>query len=513
MKPQITALAAWLIFSGILPGKSQAPAFNFQSVLFGPAPSLDLYLESVDAANGTVTINGGDWRQPLNPFSWDWGDGSTNSEFFAQTHSYVNHATNYVVTVTAWYDDGTSGTAQIAVWFVPPAIQPVTLPPDVPVTVPISPQTLESRQPGYGFPEPLTNFNSANFGLIPRATVEYVLTAGAAMQSDFANGDFFRTNGLFPEVVLCDTTGGFYSLWYATPAALAAGNADAFASGVPWTSALHEMGHNFTLNSPAGFYFGGKIDGSANAIISESLAQIFQHATAYELINHSAELGLGSDVVAAIRHDALGSMSWVRSSYDEYVAQGNSFHSWNDPATPDDETFDTFMTVAYKFFAHAETDGRGYRVPLKRLMQALQLFNSDWLESYDPDENTPAAESFRATLWVAALSHAYQSDLRAEFTVLGFPIDDGIYEELSAQMSALPDIAHAPHQLRILRSGAPALSVTGPVPRFYRVERATRLSAPDWTHVADAFVTSTNSFWTDTSATHQAGFYRTVMLQ
>ena len=42
---------------------------------------------------------------------------------------------------------------------------------------------------------------------------------------------------------------------------------------------MHEMGHNATLNSPADYYFGGKTDGPANAILSETIAQIFQHAT------------------------------------------------------------------------------------------------------------------------------------------------------------------------------------------------------------------------------------------
>jgi hypothetical protein len=40
------------------------------------------------------------------------------------------------------------------------------------------------------------------------------------------------------------------------------------------------MGHNLSLNSPASFYFGGKTDAHANAIISEALAQIFQDVTA-----------------------------------------------------------------------------------------------------------------------------------------------------------------------------------------------------------------------------------------
>ncbi|MBC8424286.1 hypothetical protein H8E07_09205 [bacterium] len=43
------------------------------------------------------------------------------------------------------------------------------------------------------------------------------------------------------------------------------------------------MGHNATLNFPAVHDYGGKIDGYVNAIYSETMAQIFQYATAYEL--------------------------------------------------------------------------------------------------------------------------------------------------------------------------------------------------------------------------------------
>ena len=62
-----------------------------------------------------------------------------------------------------------------------------------------------------------------------------------------------------------------------------------FQGTIEWSSFMHEMGHNFTLNSPADYYYGGKIDGNANAIFSESLAQIFQHATAFEIINNYSD--------------------------------------------------------------------------------------------------------------------------------------------------------------------------------------------------------------------------------
>src|SRR5262249_12991283 len=150
-----------------------------------------------------------------------------------------------------------------------------------------------------------------------------------------------------------DSSGGMYSIWFSSPVAFGAGT-NAFAGSLSWSSYSHEMGHNFTLNSPSNYYLGGKIDGSANAIVSEALAQIFQHSAAYELINHGAELGLSPELVADIRFSAMASMALVRSSYCDYTNSGSEFHSWNNPSTPQDETFDTFMTIAYKFFQHAE---------------------------------------------------------------------------------------------------------------------------------------------------------------
>src|SRR5439155_4839276 len=109
-----------------------------------------------------------------------------------------------------------------------------------------------------------------------------------------------------------------------------------------------------TLNSPAAFAYGGKIDGPANAIFSETMAQTFQHATAYELLNQAESYGIGADLAAQIQASAMSTMQVVRARYEHYVAQGRRFVSWNDPSTPDDETMDTFMTIAFQFFAQAE---------------------------------------------------------------------------------------------------------------------------------------------------------------
>ena len=107
-----------------------------------------------------------------------------------------------------------------------------------------------------------------------------------------------------------------------------------------------------------------------------------------------------------------------------------NFRSWNDPGTPEDETVDTFATLAYKFCAHAEMGGSGYREPLKRMTQLLGLFDEDLELRYDRHNNTAQADSFRATLMVTALSYGFDSDLRNEFIELNFPICFETYDEL-----------------------------------------------------------------------------------
>jgi len=203
---------------------------------------------------------------------------------------------------------------------------------------------------------------------------------------------------------------------------------------------MHEIGHNFTLNSPADFYYGGKIDGNANAIFSESMAQIFQHAAAYEIINHADAYGFSADLVAEIQASAIASMNLVRNTYDDYVRTGAKFESWNDPDNPEDETFGAFMTIAFKFFEHAETDGWEYRVPLKRMMRLLQVLDQDMVDHYDRMHDTPAAERFRSTLMVTALSYGFDRDLRAEFGALNFPIDDATYDSLIAAVRLPGDL-------------------------------------------------------------------------
>jgi hypothetical protein len=298
--------------------------------------------------------------------------------------------------------------------------------------------TLTSRQDGYGIPDNVSYFESTDFKFFQKSMIEYILTVAASMQMDFVNSNVYLIDVGFKQYVLKDPSfGGMYSLWYTSPVVFVAGNTT-FTQSIPWTSFFHEMGHNFTLNTPKDYYYGGKIDGNANAIYSETMAQIFQHATVYEIINNKENYGIGEDIAADIKLSATTSIQLVRTSYENYISQGKKFTSWNDPNPSDDDTFNVFMTIAYKFFEHAENSNAGYRVPLKKMVSFLQEFNENYRAKYDQHNNTDSANSFRATFMVAALSYAFNADLRNEFRALNFPVDDEIYKELTPYLLAPP---------------------------------------------------------------------------
>ena len=343
--------------------------------------------------------------------------------------------------VTGRFTDGTTNWTEVLVRFAPPVIAPVSLPAQLGVTAPTNDLALVSRMPGYGFSPSLTHFDDSFFSTnLPRAVVEYVLSVAATVQNDLANSNVFLVDGGFGQRVLRDpTAGGMYSIWYSSPVAF--GSADYGFQGTPgYSSFFHEMGHNVTLNFPAGYYYGGKIDGNANAIYSETLAQIFQHTTAYEILNQASAYGLPADLVFDIHQSARSAIGVVRRAYEEYLSSGTNFYSWNNPATDPDETFDTFMTLAYKFCAQAETAGQGYRLPAQRLMRLLAVFDPELRQQYDQQHDTPAADQFRATLLVTALSYAFQSDLRSEFRALRFPISDATYDQLMGLVDPTPRV-------------------------------------------------------------------------
>ena len=414
--------------------------FSYSECLFGRAKTLRVAASRLDPLTSSVEFDGVDTAGPSQPFEWDFGDGTTDTGWFPQQHFYEDSRRNYVVKVTAHYPDGESDAVQVAVRLgqLSLAADRPSLPRHVRVVVPQEKPPLQAVRAPYAVSPTLAGFDDSFFEACTRETVEYVLTQAAAIQLDLANNDVCGGDGRFEQALLRDAGfAGMYSIWYTDPVCFGVGDYG-FKGEIKWSSFFHEMGHNVTLNSPAKFHWGFRQDGPANAVYSETMAQIFQHATAHELVNHAEKYGISEELALDIAESATDSMAVVRRSYESYRKNGSVFCSWNDAETEPDDAFDTFMTIAFKFFEHAERDGTGYREPVKRLMTFLQQFNPEWEKSFSARKNSPQAEQFRATLAAAALSRAFENDLREEFRDLLFPIDDETFERLMAPVAAKP---------------------------------------------------------------------------
>jgi len=405
--------------------------FNYKKYLFDKPSTLSLIMESKDINSGYVKMNGTDLGTISAAFTWDWGDGTHENGWFPKEHTYSNVSRNYILKVIANYSGGLKDTAEKLIRFIVPSISPITLSDTFAVHIPDNVTILNNLGTRlYPPPTTLTFFSDNFFRLIPRATLEYILTASAGIQRDFCNDRLHFISGKFEQYMFRDSPfNGAYSLWFTNPVAFGVGDV-LMDMDLDFSSLFHELGNNTTLNTPADFYYGGKVDGNANEIYSKSLGQIFQHSTGYEIVNNYENYGLSEDLMIEIRQELIRTLKLVRSKYDQYLGSGKPFASWDDPSTSADETFLTFMTIAYKFCEHAENLGQGYRLPTKRMMNLLQGFCQDWADRYDRLHNTAKADTFRSTLMVTALSYAFSSDLRQEFRNLNFPVDDQIYAEL-----------------------------------------------------------------------------------
>jgi len=431
---------AWLLLMALcmVPATAARGDANFSRYLFGDPMTLSIWVQEVDQETGYVVVNGVDMSGPSVPFVWNWGDGSTSAGWFPGTHTYADTSRNYVCTVRADYAPGDSDSVQVVIRFAVPDVTPITLPDETRVSIPDTLVPLTSRMPGYGIPE-FEPFGDEVFATMPRWTVEYALSVGAGIQNEMVNGDVFLVDGAFRQYIFRDADfPGMYSLWFTSPVSFGAGDY-AFGQTIQWSSFLHEMGHNATLNMPAGYYYGGKIDGCANAIYSETMAQIFQYATAYEMMNNGAAYGLPDDLLLDIWTSSISAISGLRNAYDQYVDDGMNFCSWNDPGTPEDDTMYTFATLAYVFCAHAETARAGYYEPLRRMTELLSVFDEDLRVRYDQHNNNAAADTFRSTLMITAISYGFDSDLRSDFEALNFPISDATYDELMNMVTGVAE--------------------------------------------------------------------------
>ena len=264
---------------------------------------------------------------------------------------------------------------------------------------------------------------------LPRELIEYVLDIGHSLQMDFCNRDVDARGGLEQVVLSQPGFGGACSLWFTKPVCTAA-NPTYLSDPSGISSLFHEMGHNITLNSPARYRFGGKTDGPMSTIVSETLAQIMQHATAYELLNRPGQYGLPVDATEAIRRSAQDAFGVTSRAYREYLAKGCPYSTVQTGRSGEpDRTFGTFMAVAYEFVRMAD-EQHDFRKPLQRMMALLQTFNERDHRRFQAHDS----EAFRGTLMVAAISYGFNADVRPAFGRLRFPVDDGIYRELIGRM-------------------------------------------------------------------------------
>ncbi|MBM3496625.1 MAG: hypothetical protein FJX72_20240 [Armatimonadetes bacterium] len=290
-----------------------------------------------------------------------------------------------------------------------------------------APVALGTTMPGYRPPSDLRGFADADLA-VPRDALEYALDVGHAIQMDLCNGDVDRAGGLDQVVLNQPTFGGAFSLWFTRPVAMGAN--PAYLGSLSGLSSLyHEMGHNLTLNSPARYRFGGKTDGPMSTVVSETPAQVMQHATAWLILNHPERYGLGEGLTGGLERSAKGSFAVTARAYRDYVAQGCPFATRQEPGSKQDRTFGTFMALAYVFVEGAEQAG-DLRMPVKRMMRLLQTFNEQDHRRYQVRDN----DAFRATFMVAAMSHGLKRDLRPRFRELRFAIDDTVYQELTSRV-------------------------------------------------------------------------------
>lgn len=418
---------------------AQTETFNYKKYTTGLASSFGVKVQTINRTTGEVIVSGAvdDNRRPFTlPIIFIWGDNTPNTVgYFPQTHRYSAFGQNYTIRAVADFPNNQKDTAAIFVDFTKSKLTPISIDPKFKVTIPNQVVSLPIRNSSNVFTR--SYFNDSYFkGPFTRAEVEHILSAGNAIEFDLANGNVYQFNGKFEQYMLRDSSfGGGYAISYTTPVSLVLNDRyiDESQEPIGFTSIMHEMGHNMTLTMPANFLIGENIGGPGASIYAETMAQIFQHAVGYEMVNNPDKYGLDAVATNILRTDFMSSFRQLRFFYQQYVDKGMNYIAWNDGQNYEIITY-TFGALAYKFCEYAENQGLGYRIPTKRLTQFLQRYDAEWKKRYDPFNNSPAGDAFRSTMMVAAVSHAFQKDLRADFRALKFPISDADWAFLNPQL-------------------------------------------------------------------------------
>ncbi|GAB3639437.1 BACON domain-containing protein [Spirosoma arcticum] len=456
-----TGLVAAIL--GLSPALAQTETFNYKEYTTGLASTFGIRVQSIDRTTGAITINTAiddNRRNSSVPLTFIWGDNTPNTiGYFPQTHTYASITQNQLVRTVATFKDNQKDTAEVFVNFIKPKVSPISTDPKFKVTIPNQVVSLPIRNSTGFFTR--SYFNDDHFkGPFTRAEIEYILTVGNSIEFDLANGNVYQFNGKVEQYMLRDPDfGGGYAVDYTNPFSFYMN--DRYVNGsqepIGFSSLMHEMGHNMTTTMPADFLIGPKVGGPGGAIYIETMAQIFQHAVGYEMVNNPEKYGLDAVATNILRTEFLSSFRQLSYFYQQYVDKGMNYQTWVDSQNSYEIITYTFGTAGYKFCEYAENQGLGYRIPTKRLTQFLQRFNAEWEKRYDRLNNTSAANSFRATMMVAAISHAFQKDLRADFRALKFPVSDADWAFLNP---ALLDVSTNALSLSSIASNASSFSVT-----------------------------------------------------
>lgn len=299
MQASIIAMAALatLAAPSVLAAPNPAPAASgascYSSLLPGSPPqTLLAYVQSINS-KGTVAVNGVDTAQPATPFQFAWGDGSTTSGFFPQTHIYANASQNYVITITATENSEATQQVSFPVFFTTPTITEQALP-GVSFQIPSQAVQFQTHYLSYQPPTDVTFFSDSSFPIYSRSDVAYILGVASSIDYNFANNNSFLVNGVFSIDMLevTDFSGGA-SYWYTTP--MSAGFSSSVADPPMWYILFNEIGKDTTLNTPVSFPYGGNTDGNASEIYSETMGDIFSYASGCQLISNAASYGIGPE--------------------------------------------------------------------------------------------------------------------------------------------------------------------------------------------------------------------------
>lgn len=428
-------ITCFLLSGALCPLLSQE--FSYLTYLNEKTGTLSASVSDINPSTGAVTVNGVDTSQPTVPFTFIWGDGTSNPGWFPGNHIYADTGRNYEIKVCSRKD-----TVSFNALFREPGITRKELSDKIYVDILNKQQHLPAR---WYNPVDLNPFSRLDFGVITDATIKYVATVMADILLGYC-GEFlwYCEEQTFRQLIF---NGGYniggYSLWYTDPPSLAI-NPDGLKGSVWWGIIGHELAHNYTLNYPGTYHIGGRIDGQANAIYSETMARIIAMSMGHDLINRHDEYGISPELTGLIRNDFVNGFKGMHNDYLKYLDAGKPFNSWNNPGTTVDETYLTFNALSFEFLIRAEQTEHTVAYHAKRMMEFFSHFNASWELRYDRLNQSEEGNIFRSTMMTAAISFALNDDLRDEFRDLGFPVSDDIFNDLIAEASTgiqtIPDI-------------------------------------------------------------------------